>query len=227
MSEEYKKRYNKEFVHFHNPIEIDKWLPYTKTDYSIDRRHIKILCAGRIGDIGIFDSIVEVASCIDRMNGKEANIKLHIQTPTKKKSVLDRLQEYKCVIINPFSEYKQLPIIFSESDILLLANDFSKQGVDFLRFSMPTKASEYMISGTPVLVYASEESAVSKFFSRNNCGYPVTKQSKDEIMNAINLLLNNEDLRKRISRNAVNIAKEKFDADLVRKDFQGLIASLI
>jgi len=227
MSEEYKKRYDKEFIHFHNPIEVENWLPYTKTNYSIDMQHIKVLCAGRIGDTGIFDSILEVAQCFDKMNEREANIKLHIQTPTKKKRVLDRLQKYKCVIINPFSDYKELPKIFSESDILLLANDFGKEGNDFLRFSMPTKASEYMISGTPVLVYAPHESAVSRFFRNYNCGYTVTNQGEAEITNAINTLLNDEDLRKRLSRNAVNVAKEKFNANLVRKDFQSMISSLI
>jgi len=33
MSEEYKIRYDKEFFPFHNPIEIGKWLPYSKTNW--------------------------------------------------------------------------------------------------------------------------------------------------------------------------------------------------
>ena len=43
-------------------------------------------------------------------------------------------------------------------------NDFDKKSISFLKYSMPTKASEYMISGTPVLVYSHGETAVSKFF---------------------------------------------------------------
>ena len=91
---------------------------------------------------------------------------------------------------------------------------------------MPTKASEYMISGTPILVYSAEETAVSKFFNRNECGCCVTKQGSKEIIKAIKLLIDNEEFRIKISKNAVLLAKEKFDAKNVRKEFQTLLINL-
>jgi glycosyltransferase involved in cell wall biosynthesis len=131
------------------------------------------------------------------------------------------------VILNPFADYSQIPAIFSNADILLLASDFSSYGIRYLRFSMPTKASEYMISGTPVMVYTPDIVAVSKFFSRNECGYCITKESKDEIIKGIRYLINNEEYRKKISFNAVNLAKERFDAVKVRAEFQKLIINLL
>jgi glycosyltransferase involved in cell wall biosynthesis len=131
------------------------------------------------------------------------------------------------VVLNPFADYSQIPAIFSKADILLLASDFSSYGIKYLRFSMPTKASEYMISGTPVMVYTPDIVAVSKFFSRNECGCCITTESKDEIINGIRYLINNEEYRKRISFNAVNLAKERFDAVKVRTEFQKLIINLL
>ena len=227
MSEEYKKRYNKKFVPFHNPIDIDLWSPYSKRNFTIDKKHVNLLYSGRIGDNGIAESVIEVASAIDFMNDNELSIKLHIQTPTKKGDILNLLKNFKCVILNPFADYSQIPAIFSNADILLLASDFSSYGVRYLRFSMPTKASEYMISGTPVMVYTPDIVAVSKFFSRNECGYCITKESKDEIINGIRYLINNEEYRKKISFNAVNLAKERFDAIKVRAEFQKLIINLL
>jgi glycosyltransferase involved in cell wall biosynthesis len=227
MSEEYKKRYNKKFVPFHNPIDIDLWSPYSKRNFTIDKKHVNLLYSGRIGDNGIAESVIEVASAIDFMNDNELSIKLHIQTPTKKGDILNLLKNFKCVILNPFADYSQIPAIFSNADILLLASDFSSYGVRYLRFSMPTKASEYMISGTPVMVYTPDIVAVSKFFSRNECGYCITKESKDEIINGIRYLINNEEYRKKISVNAVNLAKERFDAIKVRAEFQKLIINLL
>lgn len=227
MSEEYKKRYNKKFVPFHNPIDIDLWSPYSKRNFTIDKKHVNLLYSGRIGDNGIAESVIEVASAIDFMNDNELSIKLHIQTPTKKGDILNLLKNFKCVILNPFADYSQIPAIFSNADILLLASDFSTYGVRYLRFSMPTKASEYMISGTPVMVYTPDIVAVSKFFSRNECGYCITKESKDEIINGIRYLINNEEYRKKISFNAVNLAKERFDAIKVRAEFQKLIINLL
>jgi glycosyltransferase involved in cell wall biosynthesis len=84
-----------------------------------------------------------------------------------------------------------------------------------------------MISGTPVLVYAPKETAVSRFFSQNDCGYCLTSQSQGEIIKAIQFLISNEEYRKRISRNAVNLAKEKFDAEKVRAEFQNMMLNIL
>jgi glycosyltransferase involved in cell wall biosynthesis len=220
MSEEYEKRYKKKFIPFHNPIDVDVWTPFTKKDFSINKKYVNMLYSGRIGENGISESVVEVASAIDSLKEGELNIKLHIQTPTKDKRILNQLKKHGCVVINPFAEYKEIPKIFSGADLLLLANDFSTMGMNYLRFSMPTKASEYMISGSPVLVYASDQTAVSQFFSKNNCGFCVTEQDMNGLQNAVQFLINNEEYRKMISRNAVNLAREKFDSNKVRKEFQ-------
>ncbi|HEY5124540.1 MAG TPA: glycosyltransferase [Ignavibacteria bacterium] len=226
MSEEYLKRYGKTFIPFHNPIDSDRWLKFMKTDFKIDYNNITVLYSGRIGEYGINDSLFEVAEAIDSLNNNNLTIRLHIQTPTKKRSVIDKLRKYNCVVINPFVDYEQVPQVFAKADILLLANDFTAHGVDYLRFSMPTKASEYMISGSPVLVYASDQTAVSKFFRLNKCGFCVTKKDLKELQTAIQFLIQNEEYRKTVSRNAVNLAKEKFDSKKVRKEFQEFLAAI-
>jgi len=226
MSVEYLARYGKKFIPFHNPIDTDRWLKHSKTNFEIDPGNIKILYSGRIGDNGIDESLSEVASAIDLIDDKNINIRLHIQTPSKDVETLSRIRNFKCVVMNPFINYNQLPRAFADADILLLANDFTDKGVDYLRFSMPTKASEYMISGSPVLIYASDQTAVSKFFSLNHCGFCVTKQDPEELRSAIMLLISNKELRMELSRNAVNLALQKFNSEKVRGDFQGLLIRL-
>lgn len=225
MSSEYKVRYNKEFTAFHNPIETKLWLLHTKTNFYLNKKNIVILFSGRVGT-GIKDSLSEVASAIDSINNSECNIKLHIQTTVEDRTFLLQIKRYKCVVINPVADYDMIPEIFSNADILLLANDFSEKAISFLKFSMPTKASEYMISGTPVLVYAPMETAVSKFFFQNKCGHCVTIQSQEEIVKAIEFLIENESYRYELSINAVNLAKEKFDAEAVRQRFQNMLFDL-
>jgi glycosyltransferase involved in cell wall biosynthesis len=225
MADEYKVRYKKEFIAFHNPVDLDNWLPAIKSDYSIDKSKIIILYSGRIG-LGIAESLIEVATAIDKINNNLDRIKLHIQTPTEEAGILMSLQQYNCVVINPLVEYAKLPAIMASSDILLLANDFNEKGAAYLKYSMPTKASEYMISGTPVFVYAPEEAAVFQLFSTNNCAYCLCKQSTSEIINAINFLINNEPYRNELAQNSVQYAKEHFDANKVRGDFQRLLNNL-
>ena len=226
MSEEYKKRYGKDFKAFHNPIDTELWLPYTKKNFSIEKENVKILCSGRIGHNGIGESLVEVASAIDTMNGNKLNIKLHIQTPAIDKGIHDQLSKFSCVFFNQIAEYSQIPKIFSDADILLLANDFNHEAIKYLKYSMPTKASEYMISGAPILVYTPEQAAVSGFFSKNGCGLCVSRQNKEEIIKAITYLIDKEDYRKEISGKSVQLARDKFDASKVRKQFHSLLSNL-
>ncbi|HEY5124787.1 MAG TPA: glycosyltransferase family 4 protein, partial [Ignavibacteria bacterium] len=226
MSDEYLKRYGKKFIPFHNPVESTIWLPHVKKSFDINKKHITILYSGRIG-IGISESLVDVASAIDSINKNEAlNIKLHIQTFTKEPGILNKLHKFSCIVFNPFAAYEQLPKIFSEADILLLANDFSVKGLTYLKFSMPTKASEYMISGTPVLLYAPKETAISKVFKQHDCGCCVTERSSVEIINALNFLINDKNYRKKISQNAITLATGKFDQQKVRTEFQRLLMDI-
>jgi glycosyltransferase involved in cell wall biosynthesis len=225
MSDEYLIRYGKKFIPFHNPVESKIWLPYEKKNLDVNKNNITILYSGRIG-IGISDSLMDIATAIDSVKNEALNIKLHIQTFTKEPGILNRLQKFNCIVFNPFVAYEQLPKIFSEADILLLANDFSEKGLTYLKFSMPTKASEYMVSGTPILLYAPKETAISKFFLQHDCGCCVTERSSIEIINALNMLFNDEDYRRRISQNAHKLAAEKFDQEKVRGEFQQFLADL-
>jgi glycosyltransferase involved in cell wall biosynthesis len=226
MSDEYKTRYNIKFIPFHNPIDTKIWMPLRKTNFSLNKAYITILFSGRIGT-GISSSLLEIASAIDMIDAETLNIKLHIQTVVKEHRILSLLKAFRCVVINPIADYNQIPEIFSKADILLLANDFDIGAVNFLKFSMPTKASEYMISGTPILVYSPIETAVSKFFSKNECGYCLSSQNRVDIIQAIKFLITNEDHRKRISRNAVTLAQDRFDSAKVCTEFQQLLARTV
>jgi glycosyltransferase involved in cell wall biosynthesis len=104
--------------------------------------------------------------------------------------------------------------------------DFSEEGLRFARFSVPTKASEYLISGTPVMVFAPRETAISKFCSENDCGLCVTEMNEKHISDALHLLIRDDKYRERITDNAVRIAKTLFDADKVRSEFQQLLINL-
>lgn len=218
MSQEYFNRYGLTFMPFHNPIDTKIWLAHSRKDCSVNVKNIKILYSGRIGT-GISHSLIDVAEAIGSMNSKGGNIKLYIQSPTEEHEILNVLRTYECIEINPPVDYNKIPEIFSCADILLLANDFDDKAITFLKFSMPTKASEYMISGTPILVYSAEETAVTKFFTLNECGYCVSHKNMDELITGISTLINDQAYRKKISRNSIITASERFDAEKVRMEF--------
>lgn len=223
MSAGYKKRYGKEFEAFHNPIDIQAWTTATRKNYNLNTGHIKVLFSGRIG-IGVSESLLDIGTVIEALSQQGLKIKLHIQTTSSNSKVLNEMAGFKSLVINPVAEYSQLPSIFSDADILVIANDFDDESINYLRYSMPTKASEYMISGTPIIVYSHEATAVSKFFINNRCGHCVTERNLTKLGEAFTLLIDHEEYRQEIGKNAVAIAAELFDAAIVRSRFQDLLS---
>lgn len=222
MSIEYKKRYGWDFYPFHNTLDLDKWTPFIRNNIRTSQGIKTVLFSGRIGK-GIEHSLFDLAIAVDKLHYEGIDICLQIQSPRSTPGVIDRLKRFRSVIINSSVDYDRLPEIYSRADILVIANDFSQEGINFLRFSMPTKVPEYMISGTPILVYASSESAVYKLFQKYMCGHSVTNQSTDELANAIKMLLQDLDYRKQLSNNAVAYAIEYYDSQKVRRRFQILL----
>lgn len=223
MADEYKKRYGKEFHPFHNPIDIDHWSQSSTKDYFINKDNIKILYSGRIG-IGIAESLIEIAQAIEELNKSGYAIRFYIQSPAKEPDIIQQLLDFKCIVINPIADYSDLPQIFSSADILVIANDFDDKGISYLRYSMPTKASEYMISGTPILIYSHEDTAVTKFFQENQCGYCITKHSIIELIHGVRDLIEDEEYRITIATKAVALAKNLFDGNKRREEFRHLLS---
>jgi glycosyltransferase involved in cell wall biosynthesis len=225
MSDEYLKRYQKQFIAFHNPIDTSK-ISQTKRDDSLKNGSFKVLYTGRIGTANR-EALVSFAKAISRSEFGGYKIHLDIYSPNSDSRDAKILSSFSQVTLNapvPSSEVSGLLVKY---DLLLLPLDFTKDGLKYAKYSMPTKASEYMMSGSPVLIFAPPETAVSKFFAQNECGYCVNKNTSEEIVNAINFIIVNTEYRNKITDNALRIARDRFDSEKVRNDFQQLIINLV
>lgn len=217
MADEYENRYGKKSLPFHNPIDIGFWKPHTTKDYSATDS-FSILYAGRIG-FGIAQSIADIAAAVNQVS--KTNKKLLFQIQTADVEELKKLVTFSDYVkwVQPVA-YNQLPQKFSDADLLLLPQDFDKKSVRFLKFSFPTKVSEYMISGTPILVYGDERTGLTKYALKENWAYVVTNNNSTSLVNAINELIANEALRKSLAQTAQNIALQREDAGIVRENFR-------
>ncbi|MEO7046241.1 MAG: hypothetical protein ABI091_13105, partial [Ferruginibacter sp.] len=130
------------------------------------------------------------------------------------------LDKYDFIRLNASVPYKELPKIFSEADLLLLPNDFDSRSVSFLRYSMPTKASEYMISGTPILIYSSIETAVANHALKYKWGYVASEKDQVLLRNSIEELYNNKELRFKLGTSAKSYAINNYNGIIIREQFR-------
>lgn len=221
MAEAYKERYGYSFSTFHNPIELDFWSKSQRSTYDFGDK-IQILYAGRMG-LGIQSSLETMAKCLEELNSKRAKpIELVLQVGQKP----DWINKYKCVVHRGFVPYEDLPNRFAEADIMFLPYDFTPSANAFIKYSMPTKASEYMICGTPVLIFAPEDTALVTYAKAHKWAQVVTKNTVEALQNGLLELINNEELRKGFSKAAIKLAEDRHDANKVRKQFREELSEL-
>jgi hypothetical protein len=219
MTKAYFKRYGKEFIPFHNPIEINDWLPHSKSVLTINNSEIKILYAGRIG-LGSSTSLLSVAAAIEELKNEGVPLTFQIQTTTKDHLIIDKLKTFSSVHFNQEVKYTQLPSIFSSVDILLLPIDFNKKGIQFLKYSMPTKVSEFMISGTPILLFCHPEVTLLNHAEKYQWAHIVSVDNIMVLKMQIMELLTNLDLREKLSTTAIEYATSNYSSVNVRESFK-------
>ncbi len=217
MSDEYIKKYNKEFLPFHNTIDWNKWEPSCKKDYTITGS-FKILYAGRIGR-GISKSVYAIIKAVKYLTDNGLNIEFQLQTTPGN---LGRLttDNFRFLKINPFLPYKDLPGKFSSVDLLVLPMDFNKHNLSFIHLSMPTKVPEYMASGTPIFVFAHESTALYKYALNSKWAFTCCKNKIHSIAQVIEKIYKDMDARKTVASTALKIVRANHDSEIVRNKFR-------
>jgi glycosyltransferase involved in cell wall biosynthesis len=222
MGKAYKKRYNKDFITFHNPIDTQFWKANQKNNYELNKEPI-LLYAGKIS-LGVESSLELIAKAIDCVN-KKLNINLRFVLQTKEVPLWAR--DYSFVYNKIFVAYDDLPKVFSSVDFLILPYDFSDRSINYVKYSMPTKAPEYMISGTPILIFASEVTAIVKYAQKCEWAYVITENNSNSLARALESLILDKHLRQKIAENAKKIAENTHSSLVVRSNFKEAISSLI
>ncbi|WP_245189425.1 group 1 glycosyl transferase [Lunatimonas salinarum] len=221
MAKEYKRRYGFDFRTFHNPIQLDFWRKGQKASYNL-ARDPEILYAGRIG-LGINESLELMANVIDQLNSERGlSIRFVLQVPER----TNWMANYTCITFRAPVPYEELPDRFGAADILYLPYDFSPKSLSFIRYSMPTKASEYMISGTPILILAPLDTALSDYAREFNWAQVVGENNEKALKSALLELLEDVQLRKTLAANAISVAEKRHDAEIVREELRNLLENL-
>jgi len=223
MSKIYKKKFGLDFQPCHNPVDCDSWLKYSKTNW---KRSIPftLMYAGRIG-IGNEDSLIDIAEAVEELVDEGLDVRLKVQLNINSFNVPPRLVTLKYTQLHNFIEYNQLPQVLSNADVLVIPIDFDEKSQRYIKYSMPTKVTEFMITGVPILIYAPEDTAMVQYAKVNDWALIVSKKDKNELKRAIIDLYLNEELRKSIGERGRSIALLKHDSKIVCENFRKTIAT--
>lgn len=222
MSEEYQKRYGKTFIPFHNPIDVAFWKQYPRANYALHEQPT-VLYAGRTG-LGIQAALKTIASAIQQVN---AELNLSIKFVLQTAEIPDWATTFSCVEHRSFVPYQELPKVFSAADLLILPYDFSPRATQYIKYSMPTKASEYMASGTPIVIFAPQDTAVVRYAEAHGWAEVVTENQVEALSKTIKQLISSESAKKSLAQNAQEVAVMRHDLKMVSNDFKEVICSAV
>jgi glycosyltransferase involved in cell wall biosynthesis len=103
--------------------------------------------------------------------------------------------------------------------------NFDPHTIEYIRYSMPTKVPAYLAAGTPILAYGPPEVAQIQYATDAGWAHVVSEHSPAALMRGIRAILNDTALRERLAKRALEVARERHDAESVRPRFQALLAA--
>ncbi len=220
MSDEYKIRYGKDFIPFHNPIDLTIWKKESKNKWNI-KHSFYIVYAGRVGNANQ-KSIFDICKSTSILNKEGTYIYFDIYTPDYQLKRVLKLNKFQGVSIHPSIPHEDIPPLLAGADLLVIPLDFDKKSIKFAGFSMPGKTSEYMASGTPILVYAPAETALIHYTDKEKWGFVVNERNLSLLSAAIKQLYSDKFLREQLGKHARELAFKNHNAIIVRDNFHKL-----
>ena len=221
MSEQYHRNYNRSFVPFHNPVDLQQWGNCGKILGKTDRE--RVLYFGKMERDNL-KSLKLMAEVIDELNEtgrKEIEFVLYSpQFATFRKA----FSRYKRVFVKEPLRHDELQLEVRKASILFLPLDFGSKSVQYARLSMPTKSTEYMASGVPTIVLAHPEIALNKYTKEKEWALLVEEFDKKQLSNAVLELLRDDIVRSALTERAQKLARLEHSGPDVREKFRQCLA---
>lgn len=228
MAKEYAERYGREFVALHNPVDLERWdslaAEYAGEAGSGHQGRLDVLYAGRVGTANA-EALGSLASVISAMVAAGDRIALRLFTSDLDRPEVVRMTGLPGVEVNRAVPYSRIPALLATADVLALPLDFDETGARFSRLSMPTKLSEYLASGRPVLVYAPAGSAVAEYARESGWARLVDERDPQELRGALESLLSDEQGLNSMGVAARDAVRQRHDATVVRERLRSALAS--
>jgi len=227
MAYEYQARYGRQFLSFHNPVDLDRWDALAAaSDVTLvhsANEDLRLVYTGRVGT-GNVDTLFDVAQVVSEMSSQGRHISLQVNTPNADSDAAIRLMACRGVTVTLAGDYSRVPGLMAAADVLLLPLDFDEQSVRLMRLSMPTKVSEYLASGKPVLTYAPRGSAVAEYARDGGWSLLVDRPDPASLRQALSSLVGDPEGREAMGAAGRALAIQRHDATKVRAAFAAQLA---
>lgn len=212
------KRYGVRATVVHNPCDTLAYRVSLSAETSSEPRvrdEQRIVYTGAVYEAH-FDSFARLLSAIVMLD--RPGLKLHIYT-AQTASWLEARGIRGPVSIHAHVEATLVPALQRRADVLFLPLAFESPYPELIHTTAPSKMGEYLAARSPVLVHTPADSFVSDYFRRYRCGLVVDVPSTEALAEGLRRILDDENLRAELSRNASVRADSDFAIESSRDTF--------
>jgi glycosyltransferase involved in cell wall biosynthesis len=220
MRDVLRERHGVEAVIIRNPCDTLQYEADLREVAGNGDGEIKIIYTGGVY-AAHYDAFRRLIAAIEILN--RPDVKLHIYT-------LDSLSVLKeegiCGTSVVFKEYQKLsniPRVQQQADMLFLPLAFDSPFPELIRTSAPGKTGELLAARKPILVHAPPDSFIAWYFRRHECGLVVDESDPVKLAQAIERILSDEELRRRLSERAWACAEGDFSALIAQTKFAEML----
>jgi glycosyltransferase involved in cell wall biosynthesis len=208
LRDEVEKRRNIRAVIVRNPCATPpvKNIQAVRRDYD-PQAEIRIVYTGALYHVN-FDAF---RNLIEATNQLSANIKIHLYTAQPQDWLEYNGIKGEQIVLHPHAVHEEVIRAQSQAHILFLPFAFDSSVPEVIQTSAPGKTAEYLSSGVPILVHAPPNTFVSWYFRKYDCGYVVDTDEVTLLQRAMDELINDPNLRRRLVTNAQERARADFD----------------
>ena len=217
MCDVFETRYGREFLPFHNVLDNRSWTVPPRSDWRASEP-FRLVYAGRVG-IANEEALRDIAAVVAGLADGGLPLRLEIYALARPPFPPGTWPESRAVRVLPSVAYDEIPKLLVEADLLVLPLGFSTEDLAYARYSMPTKVAEYLGSGTPVLVYCPEDTAVTQYARADRWGAVVGTRDRSALSRAIADLAGDQNERERLGRTALKVSERDNDPTRVRAAF--------
>jgi len=191
----YKNKYNLPIdilPHTIRPERIESGLADWKHRQKLGQssKNYTVVYTGNISSAMNLDAIRQLVLAVDLLP-PEVKVKMFVnfnEEQCRNLGVYHELIEYDWLPISKVQEEMR------EADVLFLPLSFKNAAMDEVKTVYATKTLDYLVSGTPILVFSPSDSFHSISAKEKGWGFVVTKDSPKALADGINRLRNETDL---------------------------------
>jgi glycosyltransferase involved in cell wall biosynthesis len=191
--------------------------------WPADPGEIKIVYTGAVYHAH-YDAFHNLLVALQEIGRPE--IKLHLYTAQTNK-LLEEKQMIGQAVYHEHLPLSQVREVQEQADILFLPLAFKSPIVEVIKTSAPAKLGEYMATGRPILVHAPQDSFLSWYFKRHECGLVVDRSEPARLVQAIRRILEDSALRRQLKTNAMRQARTDFSLEASRAEFFKLFSAKV